>query len=144
MRGYILSVAAAAALGTFCDVLLPREWKKYAGILTGAILLITLITPWAKLKNPKLLTFDLPQGEYEQYDVMSEIERELAKRVEEDICLRMKEEFNIDCAARAEIKVQDGKISGVQKITLSCGKNSAAAARLYEVYGCGEVVFENG
>lgn len=141
MRAYIIMVAAAAVLSAFCDILIPKGWQKYIGILTGAVLLTVLISPVITLRGGKMPEIVLPEQDYIEYDVDSEVKEELKKRVEEDIAERLMSEFGVSCRAQAEITAQDGKITGVGEITLDCAANERISARLKEIYGCERVVF---
>ena len=141
MRSYIIMVAAAAVLSAFCDILIPKGWQKYIGILTGAVLLTVLISPLITLRGGKLPELVLPEQEYIEYDVNAEIKQELQKRVETDISERLMAEFGVDCRARVQITTQDENITGVGEIALDCAEDGRISARLKEIYGCERVVF---
>ena len=142
MQKYILAVAGAAVICGLCDVLMPKPWQKYTGILTGALLLVTLLSPFRGIGGFDLLQLDFGKADIQAYDVNAEIEKALERSVCEDIESRILTEFSENVSAAAEISTYDGKITGVGKITLSCAENPQIRARLYEVYGTNRIIFE--
>ena len=140
MEAYITAVAAAAVMAAFADNLVPPKWQRYISLLTGAILLLTLISPLLKLRKIELPTLTPQSDTAIEYDLSGEVERELSKRVEADIRQRLLDEFNINTSARVNLSISDGKIAGVNEIILDCPENSAVDARLREVYGCENIL----
>ncbi len=139
MKAYITAVAAAAIMAAFSDNLVPVKWQKYAGLLTGAVLLLTLISPLIKLRN-----IDIPHiGELDssvvEYDIAYEVEEELKKRIEADIESRIEEEFDVNIIAEVKLNIKEDKIQGVERITLSNSKDARIEQRLNEVYGCSNI-----
>lgn len=141
MRGYIITLATASVLAAFCDILIPVGWRKYIGVLTGAIMLIILISPLAKLHGENPETLVLPEADYIEFDINEEVAEQLKERVIGDIKLRLLEEFGTDTNPDVEIDISEGHINGVSTIYLDCDENSHISERLLQVYGCERVVF---
>lgn len=141
MREYITSVAAVAVIAAACDVLVPKSWQKYVSILTGAVILITLTSPLLKLNGISVPTLSFPESGYKEFSPEDEIAEELCKRVEADISDRLENEYGIKTTARVTLGISDGKICGVEEIILYTKENSSVSARLYEVYGCSNIIW---
>lgn len=144
MREYITAVAAVAVMAAAADVLIPKSWQKYISILTGAIILITLTSPLLKLRGISPPTLSLPEGEYTEFSPADEVQSELCERVENDISARIESEFGIKTSASVKFGISEGKIIGVKEILLRTKENSAITARLQEVYGCNNIIWEDG
>ncbi len=141
MREYIASVAAAAIMAAAADNFVPAKWQKYVSLLTGAVLLLTLISPLLKIRAIEIPSLALSENSVVEYDLSKEVEDELKARVEKDISTRLFEEFGVKTGARAELEVSEGKIGGVRKITLNCKENAEITKRLKEVYGCADIEY---
>lgn len=141
MKAYITTVCAAAIMAAFADNFAPKKWQKYISLFTGAILLITLITPLLKLGKIDFGSLDIPQNTAIEYDILNEVETELTKRVEADIKQRISDEFDIKTTATVRLSVKEDKIQGVEEIKLSCAKDDRITARLCEVYGCSNIKY---
>ena len=135
MREYILSVATAAIISALSEVLIPKNWQKYAGLLTGALLLLTLIKPLMSFRGIALPEFTVPQIEYTEYDTSSKVRNTLEENIEGDIKDRLKTEFKT--VANADVRVSlddDDKITGVLEIALDIRESQKISERLYEIY----------
>ncbi len=141
MRGYICQVAAVAIIVALTDVLIPKNWQKYISILTSAILLITLTSPLLNLRGIAMPDFSLPESEYREYSLESEVASMLKQQVEKDIKTRVENEFNISIDAEVSLNTIDDKIAGVEKIILYANENTQITARLKEVYGCNNIIW---
>lgn len=136
MKGYITAIAAAAILSAFGEMLIPKGWSKYIGIMSGAVLLITLISPLLTLRGIDAPRFELPNDGYIEYDIAAETESQFKQTVEKDAAQRVYDEFGISCRVSAEVSTEKGVLS----LTLGCRHDASVASRLREVYGC-EVIF---
>ena len=135
MREYILSVATAAVISSLSEVLIPKSWQKYAGLLTGALLLLTLIKPLMTFRGIDLPEFTVPEITYTEYDTFSEVENTLEANIERDIKERLKAEFKTVANADVQVSVDDdNNITGVLEITLDIKESPKIASRLYEIY----------
>ncbi|MEE0944759.1 MAG: hypothetical protein UIM24_04845 [Clostridia bacterium] len=141
MRAYICSVAAVAIMAALSDILIPKNWQKYISILTGAILLITLSSPLLKLRGITLPSFSLPESEYYEYSVNSEIALSLEQSVEDDIRNRLEKEFGVVADSDVSLNIIDEKIAGVQEIIIYSREDAAITSRLKEVYGCNNIIW---
>lgn len=142
MREYILSVASAAVLSALSEVLMPKSWQKYAGLLTGALLLITLIKPLMTLRGIELPAFTVPKIEYTEYDTSLAVKNTLEENIEGDIKERMKAEFKVVVNADVSINTdEDGLIKGVREISLDMKQSQAIGARLNEIYAPQKIVW---
>ena len=141
MKQYICTVAAVAIIAALSDILIPKNWQKYTGILTGSILLITLISPLLRLRGITPPQMSFPEIEIREYSVSDEITTKLKLQVEEDIKSRIKSEFNISVDADINITVTDEKISGISEIYLYSKERPDIAERLREVYGCQNIIW---
>ncbi len=141
MRGYICQVAAVAIIVALTDVLIPKNWQKYISILTSAMLLITLTSPLLNLRGIAMPDFSLPEGEYREYSLESEVATTLKQEVEKDIKKRLAREFNAASDAEVTLNIKDEKIAGVEKIILYADENAQITARLREVYGCNNIIW---
>lgn len=141
MKQYICTVAAVAIIAALSDILIPKTWQKYTAILTGSILLITLISPLLRLRGITPPQISFPEIEIREYSVTDEIEAKLKLQVEEDINKRIKNEFNVSVDADINIIVSDGKIMGISEIYLYSKEVPGIAERLREVYGCQNIIW---
>lgn len=135
MREYILSVATAAVISALSEVLIPKSWQKYAGLLTGALLLLTLIKPLMNIRGIDLPEFSVPEIAYSEYDTSEMIKKELEANIERDIKERIKAEFKTLVNANVSIRTdEEGAIAGVHEIALDTKKSPLIGARLQEIY----------
>ncbi len=135
MREYILSVASAAIISALSEVIIPKSWQKYASLLTGALLLMTLIKPLLQIRGIELPVVDFPSISYTEYDTSEMIKATLEQNIETDIKERLKAEFNTDVTAAVSVSTNEsGDITGVLEINLDIPKNQNINARLTEIY----------
>ena len=125
-------------------MLAPEKWSKYIKIITGLVVICTIISPVAKISPEDIFSSfpsepELVQDGEELRQTL--IEEELEKRINEDIEQRLEQEFNIKCRAQCKISADaEGKIEGVEKITIYDAElPPKAAARLCEVYGIDKI-----
>lgn len=135
MREYILSVASAAVISALSEVLIPKSWQKYASLLTGALLLLTLIKPLMNIRGIDLPNFSVPEITYTEYDASQSIREALEDNIEGDIKERIKTEFKTVVNANVSISTdEEGRITGVLEIALDIKESPAISARLSEIY----------
>lgn len=141
MTAYISSIIAAAVLSGAASLLSPEKWRKYVGMITGVVILCTIIAPLSEINVTDIFS-SLESGVSEQETAEGEelrldmIKKELSSRVDTDIEERLKREFGADIKASSEIGVDaDGNITGVNKIVIDGRLTEAAVNRLCEVYG---------
>lgn len=144
MQKYILAVSCAAVICGLCDILMPKSYRKYIGILTGASLLSVLLSPFGISGGFDLPEFDSGDIQIRDYDVNALIEEQLCENLCRDIEARLDDEFSIKARARVKTDCENGKIRGVSEISLSCAENSAVRERLFEVYAAKSIIFEGG
>lgn len=141
MTAYISSIIAAAVLSGTASLLSPESWRKYVGMITGVVILCTIISPLSKTDvadifdslDSRISAQETEAGEELRLDM---IKKELSERVNRDIKERMKKEFNADINAEAEISADaDGNITGVSEIVIDRRLSETAVNRLCEVYG---------
>lgn len=145
MKSYLMSITGAVLISVFSNVILPEKWNKYIKVITGLIIISTIVSPlkisWDFDFNKQ---FKMPQNiekTSEEYSLQL-IKQELKKRVDEDIKKRIKEEFSKDITANCDIGVNaNGEITGVEKIIISGDEISEIAIkRLQEIYAPKEVI----
>ena len=144
MKGYIISVIGAALLASAASMLAPEKWSKYINIITGLVVICTIISPVAKISPEDIFSSFTSEPELVQEGEelrQTLIEEELEKRINEDIEQRLEQEFNIKCRAQCKISADaEGKIERVEKITIYDAElPPKAAARLCEVYGIDKI-----
>ena len=145
MKAYIMTIVGAALLAAFSDLLLPTSWRKYVRIITGLIIITTIIAPLARFKQVDFFEdFKLDETVVEQgtVDLGGQIARELEQRVAQDAKERIAAEFNVDAEVRVRVQVNaQNQITQVEKIYVDGADVPAEAeAFLKEIYGAGEVV----
>lgn len=145
MKSYIISVAAAAVISAVMNMLAPRGWAKYVGIVTGLAVAACIGTPILRLAGEDLfggISLKTESAARDGAEILDEeIKKELAARVESDAKIRLKREFGADCEVEAVI-VSDGRgvVKGIGELTVTGGHlDNAAFARLREVYGAERV-----
>lgn len=147
IKSYILSVAVTAVISSIISMLSPAKWSKYVGMITGLAVVICIGQPVFSLLNEDLFKNIQLQTEVIQTNgnniLNQEIKKELAKKVEEDIINRLKNEFALTVSVEADIAVNmAGEIEGIRKITVFGDKPDAAAVgRIRDIYGVREVVY---
>ena len=145
MKVFILKIVGAALLCSFSEHLVPEGWQKYMKLISGLIIISVLISPFTEKNSLKLFDGFNPDSTYTDRGeeiLFDEIKKELKKRVEDDIHLRVSEEFSEDVTAKVTIKTTpDGKIEKVQKIVLTGSENDNISERLKFVYGTEEVIW---
>lgn len=141
MTAYISSIIAAAVLSGAASLLSPESWRKYVGMITGVVIIWTIISPLSKTDagdifkslDSRISARETEAGEKLRLDM---IKKELSERVNKDIKERMKKEYNADINAEAEISADDnGNITGVSEIVIDGRLSETAVNRLCEVYG---------
>lgn len=148
MRTYIISVAAAAVIAAVVNMIAPEKWTKYVGMATGLVVVMCIAQPVFTLFHEDVFEGFRAEAQVSEADgdilLRSEIKAELERRVEEDAAARLRSEFNRECTVDAEIAVNSaGEIEGVESLRVYGKKiDSAALARLREVYGVSEVTYE--
>lgn len=145
MKTYIIQIVGAALLAVFADILSPKGWKKYMGIVTGMILLTVIVTPVANLRGVDVLS-----GYRETDEVISRgneiygdmIKNEFSKSVAMDVRERIRREFSQDVSVEVEVEINDkGNIEKILKITISgTGLDKKIADRISYIYDVDEVV----
>ena len=145
MKVFILKIVGSALLCSFSEHLVPEGWQKYMKLISGLIIISVLISPFTEKNSLKLFDGFKPDSTYTDRGeeiLFDEIKKELEKRVEDDIHLRVSEEFSEDVTAKVTIKTTpDGKIEKVQKIVLTGSENDNISERLKFVYGTEEVIW---
>lgn len=141
MTAYISSIIAAAVLSGAASLLSPENWRKYVGMITGIVILCTIISPLSEISvtdifdsfETRISTQETTEGEELRLDM---IKKELSSRVNADIEERIRKEFGADIKANTEIAADaDGNITGVKKIVVDGRLTETAVNRLCEVYG---------
>ena len=147
IKSYILSVAVTAVVSSIISMLSPAKWSKYVGMITGLAVVVCIGQPVFSLLNEDLfmdMHLQTEQIQTSGNDILNrEIKKELAKKVEEDIIKRLKDEFALTVSVQADVAVNmSGEIEGIEKITIFGDKPDAAAVgRMRDIYGVREVVY---
>ena len=142
-----MSITGAVLTAVMADVLLPEKWRKYVRIITGLIIIATIISP---LKSITIPDVDIYKREADELSYDGEalrhrlIVEELQKNIEADICLRIDDELGESVGARVEIAVNaNDEITGVERIKIT-GANEVQNVKeiLDKVYSPKEVIFD--
>lgn len=148
MKEYILSIAAAAVISALMNIITPKQWNKYVGIVTGLMVVVCIARPILGIMNAdffeEIQYSSNKNSVYGNRQLYLEVGKKLAERVTEDVEKRMLEEFGVQCSAEVTIQTNDGgQIEGIDSITVY-GKNidNIAVGRLREVYGAKEVQYD--
>ncbi len=145
MKGYIIKIIGAALLSVFADIMSPKGWEKYIGVVTGMILLSVMVFPVAELKEIDLLK-DIEGVDYsvetglKQYQ--SALMSEFSKSIAIDVRDRIKREFDCDVSAEATVDIDDnGNIKSISKIIIKGNDlNTDIKERISYIYDVDEVV----
>ena len=142
-----MSITGAVLTAVMADVLLPDKWRKYVRIITGLIIIATIISPLKSVTIPDISIYKKEADEL-SYDGealrRSLIIEELRKNIEADICGRISDELLENVSAEVEISVnENNEITGVEKIKIK-GANKVQNVKkiLDEVYSPKEVIFD--
>lgn len=135
MREYVLSIATMAVICSLSDIIIPKSWQRYVGLLTGALLLLTLIAPLAKFRGLEIRLPDTPDFPITDFNTKNSIKERLEERISVDIQERISTEFKIKTNPRVTVNTdEDGAIAGVAEISLDIKSSPAVSARLCEIY----------
>lgn len=147
MRAYIISVAGAAMFSAVINMLSPERWSKYIRVLTGLVVALSIGRPILGIIDKDVfseLQTESGSGAADEGTALfyAGLYEELESRIEGDIKERLADEFGADCGVEVGLsKAEDGRITGVRRITVSGGHlDNIAAARLREIYGAEEVI----
>ncbi len=139
MKEYIITVIGAAVLAAITRILSPESWNKYVRIITGLIIISVIIAPIANIAKFDLFSdFSIQEISDPDDDIMlNAVEKELKRRVEEDVSQRIRNEFFCDSEVEAKISVtENGEISGVHSIKVKTkADKTLLKRRIAEVYG---------
>lgn len=142
MSDYIASIIAASVLSGVSSLLSPDKWKKYVGIITGLVVICTILSPLSEMSVYDVFnSFGEVSAESVEADgnllKANMIKEEMTQRINEDIEKRLLDEFGIKAKSDADIGIDaDGKITGVKAVTVTGkGITELAIKRLREVYG---------
>lgn len=144
MKTYLITLTSAVVLASVTDIMLPNNSKKYVSLITGAMILICLISPLTKISNTSLPSLTIPRQEYIDYSLDDILVTEFKNNVEKDISDRLFSEFGISAKVNVGVKISNGNISGVDRITIFSEQNSDIQERLSFIYGCNLIEFSDG
>ena len=145
MKTYFMSIMFAVLISVFAGMILPDKWDKYIKIITGLIIISTIITPlkksWDLNYNEYTLKYDEIETDAAQYR-QNLVVNELSNKIKNDIEQRIFDEFG----SRPQVSVSVGvnsenEITGIERIELN-GDNLSdeISARLTEIYAPQEVI----
>lgn len=142
-----MSITGAVLISIFFDMIVPPKWAKYMKIITGFIIITTIMTPVVRVAIPDFTQFkyeakklEIDGTEYQK----KLIGKELAKNIENDIQIRIKEEYGIDVSAKVIISInENNEITGIKTIVLSGQQiDDKVKNRLKEIYSPEEVIID--
>lgn len=146
MREYVISILGASVLSGIASLMAPEKHNKYIGIVSGLMILCTIVSPFKNIDFEELLIcFDTPQAQRE-VEMGEEYRNNMIRdgvteRINSDIEERVKNEFGKEIKAYADVGVdQEGKITGVNRITVDRYVGERVRLRLREVYGVEEII----
>ena len=145
MKTYFMSIMFAVLISVFAGMILPDKWDKYIKIITGLIIISTIVTPlkktWDFNYDEYLLKYDEIETDGTEYQRQL-ITKELGNKIKNDISDRLSEEFQVDPEVKVTIGIdQENKITGVKIIELNGDDLSDKIYdRLMEIYAPEEVI----
>lgn len=145
MKAYIMTIVGAALLAIFSDLILPASWRKYIRMVTGLIIISTIIAPVAKIREVDFFDgFQLEETELEeaQQDTGHRIAVELELQIAKDAAQRILDEFGVAAQVRATVQTdEEYRIEYVKTLDITA-KNLPVGVekRMKEVYDVREVI----
>lgn len=147
MKAYLIRIVAAALSAAFSDLLVPKQWRKYTGMITGLFLLLILIGPVTDFQ--KLDFFSAYSMEEQDQAAGGKIygellRREFSERIAEDVRERIRTEFSKDVSVEAELLLDDqGNLEKILSITIHGSRlPEKIRERISYVYDVEEVILD--
>ena len=97
MKAYLIRIVAAALSAAFSDVLVPKQWKKYTGMITGLFLLLVLIQPITDFQKTDFFSdYALEDREVSAgNEIYADLlRREFSEKIANDVRDRVRMEFS--------------------------------------------------
>ena len=143
MRDYIIALAMTALITAVLEIFAPKEYEKYIKLAAGVLMMSAIVYPVAKLGDVRL-SEKISSYAVEEDLLLNNITDELEKRVEQDIEIRIENEFGIESSVDVKLELDENhKIAGVDEIRIKSSQNpDKMQERLEEVYGCSKVRIE--
>ena len=145
MKAYLIRIVAAALSAAFSDVLVPMQWKKYTGMITGLFLLLVLIQPITDFQKTDFFSdYALEDREVSAgNEIYADLlRREFSEKIANDVRDRVRMEFSRDVSVEAELLLDDqGNLEKILSITIRGNKLSEKIReRISYVYDVEEVI----
>ncbi len=145
MKAYLIRIVAAALSAAFSDVLVPKQWKKYTGMITGLFLLLVLIQPITDFQKTDFFSdYALEDREVSAgNEIYADLlRREFSEKIANDVRDRVRMEFSRDVSVEAELLLDDqGNLEKILSITIRGNKLSEKIReRISYVYDVEEVI----
>ncbi len=144
MKSYIITIIGATLLSSVGVMLTPESMRKYVSIITGFIIISTIIAPLSALTNINIFSglddISANTKDYEEVYSASVFDA-ISERIKKDIKERLKDEFGYTGDVSLKLLTEDGNIKSISQITLhSSASEDKIIPRLMEVYNVNEVV----
>ncbi len=145
MKAYLIRIVAAALSAALSDVLVPKQWKKYTGMITGLFLLLVLIKPITDFQKTDFFSdYALEDREVSAgNEIYADLlRREFSEKIANDVRDRVRLEFSRDVSVETELLLDDqGNLEKIYSITIRGNKlPEKIRERISYVYDVEEVI----
>lgn len=147
MREYILTLIGAGIMCTLSEIIAPDKWYKYIKLFTGVLIAILIVSPIKKFDMNVLDDISYKAQAPDDSILKREIQHGLEERINEDIKMRIKENFGCGSEVATDvISDSDGNIIGISTIKIKTTANKANVRKMVcGIYGIEEnMVIVNG
>lgn len=147
MKVYIISIAVCTVICAVVNMLTPKNWTNYVGVVTGLVITLSIASPVIGIFGSDFLSgfsytakTNAQRGEAVLYN---EIKTQLEERINDDAKTRLSEDFAKDCSVRTTVNMSDnGEVSGVKSIYVYGDRIDAViVGKLREIYDAEEVKY---
>jgi len=140
MREYVITMSVVAIICSVLEIAAPKEWEKYIKLGIGLIILSVILTPFTKMRQDRV-SVNISDNNVNTQSFYDEISGKLKHNIEQDIELRLLEEFDIIAKAEVDIEIdEEHNIKGVNAIRIRAReKSDGITERLEEIYGCSRI-----
>lgn len=143
LRQWILAIAGTIIIGSLCDIVVPEgSIRKYVRLVTGLMLTLAVISPFANVSVDELENFEERQtrrravefqnslGERERFDVIRIYRSKLCDSIKKEI--QITEDENIEI--KIEVEEDDEKRFGeIKEVSVIINDNNGHNGRYQDI-----------